>query len=336
MKSGKFIVISLMILMLAFMAACGSEGSASGEDTYTLQVPHVTSEEDPTHKAWVNFKEEVEEKSEGRMKVDIFSNGQLYSSERAMVEAVQMGDIPIASVATPAMAGFAESFMILDLPFLFNSREEAHAALDGELKDRLMDELTEIDMVGFGIGELGFRHILNNRQPITKPEDLEGIKIRVLENQLFQDMFNELGANASPLGFGEVYSALQQGTFDALESTIGLTLSTQFYEVQDYLSLTSHIYSGDVIFANKEYMDSLPDDLKTIVTEAAHNYVEFTRSLVHEEELESLEKLKELGMQVNEVTEEEKSVFRERLQPIYDKYEDVIGKDLIDLAQGSK
>lgn len=337
----RFIMIGTLILMLIFIGACSSDDTSTtkGEkDKYTLKVPHVTQEDDPTHKAWVGFKEEVEEKSEGRIEVEIFPNGQLYDSEREMVEATQRGDIPIASVATPPMANFADSFLIFDLPYLVSDREEAYKVfdVDGEIVESLMEDLDEIGLEGFGIGELGFRHILNNEKPITKPEDLKGLKIRVPESELSQDTFNTLGANASPLGFGEVYSALQQGTYDALESTIALTASTQFYEVQDYFTLASYVYSGDVIFANKEYMDSLPDDLEDVVRKAGENYVSSTRELVQEEEEKGLEKLREEGMEINELSDEEKATFEDSLENVYDKYEDVIGKELLEMVEESK
>jgi len=339
----KRIYISLLMGVLLVLAACNGdddsgETEASGDDVSSddkivLQVPHVVPEDHASHIAWEGFKEEVEEKSGGRIEVEIYPNSSLYGSEREIIEATQMGNVQISSAGTPSLASFAPEFMVADLPFIFKSREAAHAAFDGELGEILNEKLEEVGLIGYGVGENGFRHILNNEGPVTKPSDLEGMKIRVMENQLYQDMFNIIGADASPLAFGELYSAMQQGTYDAMDNPPSLVYTNKFYEVQDYMSLTGHVYAGVSMFANKEFMEGLPEDLREIIEEGLDNYVELHRELAFEQDTEYLDELEELGLQINDVTDEEKDVFLEAMQPIYEEYEDVVGKDLIELAQ---
>lgn len=341
-RYSKWVLVSLTAMLLMILVACNgddesteavaSEGGSSG-DTVTLQIPHVVPEDHASHLAWEAFKEEVEEASDGRIEVEIYANSSLYGSEREIIEATQMGNVQISGAGTPSLAGFAPEFMVADLPFIFKTREAAHAAFDGELGDILNEKLEEVGLLGYGVGENGFRHILNNEGPVTEPSDLEGLKIRVMENQLYQDMFNIIGADASPLAFGELYSAMQQGTYDAMDNPLSLVYTNNFYEIQEYMSLTGHVYAGVSLFANKEFMEGLPEDLRDIIEEGLDNYVVLHRELAYEQDTEYLEELEALGLQINDVTEEQKDVFLEAMQPVYEKYEDVIGKDLIELAQ---
>jgi tripartite ATP-independent transporter DctP family solute receptor len=342
-RFSKVLLTSLMVLVLLILAACGGSEDASSEDTdsgdsssgdtVTLQIPHVVPEDHASHLAWEEFKEQVEEESDGRIEVEIYANSSLYGSEREIIEATQLGNVEISGAGTPSLAGFAPEFMVADLPFIFKTREAAHAAFDGELGDILNEKLEEVGLIGYGVGENGYRHLLNNEGPITEPGDLEGMKIRVMENQLYQDMFNILGADASPLAFGELYSAMQQGTYDAMDNPPSLVYTNNFYEVQNYMSLTGHVYAGVQLFANKEFMDGLPEDLRTIIEDGLDNYVTRHRELAYEQDTEYLDELEELGLEINEVTDEQKDVFLEEMQPIYEEYEDIVGKDLIDLAQ---
>ncbi|MEC5423271.1 DctP family TRAP transporter solute-binding subunit [Virgibacillus sp. C22-A2] len=331
-KFSNIILMGFIVLIAGFLAGCSDASSSDGK-TYTITLPHVVPEDQSSHINTVDFKNEVEEKSDGQIKVEIFPNGSLYGSEREIVEAVQLGNAQMAIVGTPSLAGFKESFMVIDLPFIFKTREAAHKAFDGELGERLNGDLEDVGLVGLGIGENGFRHVLNNKQPITKPEDLQGLKLRVMENKLYQDIFNTLGANASPLAFGELYTAMQQGTYDGMDQPVALAYNNKFYEVQDYMSLTGHVYAGVAFVASKEFMDGLPDDLRTIVEEAGQRFAVENRELAFEQDTKYLDELEAEGLEINEVTEEQKEVFLDALQPVYETYEEVLGKDLIDLAQ---
>lgn len=341
-RFSKVFILSLMVLVLLILAACDSEDASSEDsnsgdslsgDVITLQIPHVVPEDHASHLAWEEFKEEVEENSDGRIEVEIYANSSLYGSEREIIEATQLGNVQISGTGTPSLASFVPEFMVADLPFIFKTREAAHEAFDGELGDILNEKLEEIGLIGYRVGENGYRHVLNNKGPVTEPGDLDGMKIRVMENQLYQDMFNVLGADASPLAFGELYSAMQQGTYDAMDNPPSLVYTNNFHEVQDYMSLTGHVYAGVALFANKDFMEGLPDDLRTIIEEGLDNYVTIHRELAYEQDMEYLETLEELGLEINEVTNEQKDVFLEAMQPVYEEYEEIIGKDLIDLAQ---
>ncbi|NQD66441.1 DctP family TRAP transporter solute-binding subunit [Bacillus haikouensis] len=330
----KYLILLLMAVVM--MAACGrpstSSGSEGGDETYTIRIAHLVPEEQSSHIAAVTFKEKLEKESDGRIKVELYPNGQLYGSDREAIEAVQLGNIEMTIPAVAPLASFNEKFMVFDLPFLFNNHEAAYKALDGELGQELMKDLEKNDIKGFVFGENGFRHMSNNKGPIESPADIEGQKFRTLENPLHTDTFKAFGANASPFAFGELYTALQQGTYDAMECPVSLYYTNKFYEVQDYLSMTGHVYAATALLMNNDYYNDLPEDLQKLVTEASEEYREEQRGLAQKQDVEFLNKLKESGMKVNELTDEQRGKFREAASSVYDKYVDRIGQDLVDKA----
>ncbi|MFC3041793.1 DctP family TRAP transporter solute-binding subunit [Virgibacillus xinjiangensis] len=316
-------------------SASGEEGSEGSSEQYTIRIPHLVSEEQSSHIAAEEFKKKLEEESDGRLKVEIYPNGQLFPSDREAIEAVQLGNVEMTIPAIAPLASFNPDFSVFDLPFLFDDYEAAYAALDGELGQGLLDSLEEEGMKGLVFGENGFRHLSNNEGPVTSLEDIQGLKMRTLESPLHTDTFKQLGMNASPFAFGELYTALQQGTYDAMEAPISLFYTNKFYEVQDYLTLTGHVYQATILLMNNDFYQSLPEDLQKLVMEAAEEFREEQRELAQQQDTEFLEDLKENGMEVNELTEEQRQEFIDAVQPVYEKYEEEIGQDLIEQAQSA-
>ncbi|WP_428912100.1 DctP family TRAP transporter solute-binding subunit [Niallia sp. Krafla_26] len=328
-------ILSFSLLLAIFLTACSSGESTSGGDTsdkVVLKITHAVPEEHASNLALLDFKEKLAEKTDGKIELQIFPNAQLYASDREAVEATQLGNIDMTMVATPTLASFEPAFMVFDLPFLFPSRDEAHKALDGGLGDKLDELLPDQKLVGLGYGENGFRQYTNNVRPIKEPSDFEGLKFRVIENKLYQDAFDLMGANSSPLAFGETYSALQQNTFDGMDSPISLIYSMKFYEVQKYLTIGDQTYAPLITVINKEKFDSIPADLQEIFVAEAKAMSKLQRELAFQQDTEKLEVLKEAGIEVNVLSKEDKQKFREHLQPIYDEYTDKIGKEYMDLA----
>lgn len=333
----KQILIKSIILVLSvvlFLAACssGNQNGGSEDEVYTIRFAHILDEETPLHQAALELKKDVEEKSDERLEIELYPNGQLFDSERETIEAIQANNVEMSEIAAPVVANFVPEFSVFNLPFLFDDRESARKAVDGELGDQLNDMLEEEDLVGLGYGENGFRNIFNTKGPIESPEDLKGLKLRVIENKMYEDIFQTLGANASPMGFGETYSALQQGVYDGLDIELTVASDSKLEEVTDYLTISEHAYTATVNLVNKDFFDNLPEDLQEILVEATDDYSELERELTVEQEDDALENLSN-ELSVNELDQEQKDEFEEKLQPIYDKYEDTIGKDLIETAQ---
>ncbi|MFP3323155.1 DctP family TRAP transporter solute-binding subunit [Planococcus sp. SIMBA_160] len=328
-----------LLMLVLILAACGrpDSGSSSGDDggdgeTYTIRLAHLVPEEQSSHVAAVDFKEKLESESDGRLTVELYPNGQLYGSDREAIEAVQLGNIEMTIPAVAAMASFNEKFQVFDLPFLFNNNEAAYKALDGDLGQELMADLESNGLKGLVFGENGFRHVSNNEGPIEKPEDMEGLKMRTLESPLHTDTFNAFGANASPFAFGELYTALQQGTYDAMDCPISLYYTNKFYEVQDYLTLTGHVYAATSLLMNDDFYNDLPEDLQELLMEASEEFRTQQRELAQQQDTEFMDQLEAEGMQINDLTDEQRDAFREAAAPVYEKYEGQIGADLIDRA----
>jgi len=319
-------VIAVMLLSLVF-----GLGPASAKPEYVMKVAYVVPEEQSTHIcARDYFKKYIESKSAGRIEVELYPNGQL-GGDRQAIESVSIGTIEATIPAVAVLSNFQPKFQVFDLPFLFRSRAAAYKALDGDLGNTLSASLPK----GLKIlvyAENGFRHITNNRGPIHSPADLKGLKIRTMENPVHMETFRTLGANPTPINFGELYTALQQGVVDAEENPIPLIYTSKFYEVQKYCSLTGHFYAATIIGINEGFFNSLPQDLQKIVQDGAVIYRDAQRKLSEQQDAEMLKKLKEAGMQVNDLTDEEKQVFIEATKPVYEKYKNIIGADLIEMA----
>lgn len=312
-----------LILVMGVMAGCGSggEGEAEGEaENYVIQLAHVEAEGRSVYAAAEEFKAYIEEASEGRITVNVLPNAQ-FGGDMEGLEGTALGTIQMTMASTAPLASYDENFMILDLPFLFESREHCYSAVDGELGQALNDLLPQYGLINFGYADNGLRHITNNVRPINEPADLEGIKIRVMESPVYIDMFNLLGANPTPMSFSEVYTALQQGTVDAQENGAGLVYATKFQEVQKYYSLTSHVYSLDAVAINADFYNSLPEDLQALVKEGAETIlIQKQRETEMNEDAGFIQKLEDEGMIINEITPENMQKFKDAVMPMHEEY----------------
>lgn len=338
-------ILTLAFITVLILAACGrpdpnsgstsDSGNSDGDSTYKIRLPHLVSEEQSSHVAALDFKEKLEKESDGQIEVEIYPNGSLFGSDREAIEAVQLGNVEMTIPAVAPLASFNDHFMVFDLPFLFNDNEAAYRALDGEVGDTLMKELEEKNLKGLAFGENGFRHMSNNKGPVTQPSDLKGLKFRTLENPLHTDTFKAFGANASPFAFGELYTALQQGTYDAMESPISLYYLNKFYEVQSDLTLTGHVYAATILLMNNDFYNSLSENLQEIVTNAAEEYSTEQRKIAQQQDKEFMDTLKDLGMKIHEMEPEQRELFRKATESVYEKYTPIIGEDLVEKARAA-
>lgn len=344
MRNSKLVVLLVVVLMTALLASgCGQKQAEQPADTgknaapeqpIKIKLAYVVPETQSTHIGAVEFKKYVEEKSGGKLAVELYPNGQL-GSDRQAIEGVSLGTIEMTIPAVAPLSGFEKKFMVFDLPFLFKDREAAYKALDGELGQKLLETLPPLGLRGLAYGENGFRNITNNKGPIYEPKDLKGMKIRTMENPVHMEAFRLLGANPTPMAFGELYTALQQGTVDAQENPISLIYTTKFYEVQKYVSKTGHVYAATLVLINDKFFTSLPADLQKVLSDGAVVFRDFQRQLAAQQDTEWVDKLKEAGMQVNDLTPEQKQKFIEATLPVYDKFAPEIGADLIELAKAA-
>ena len=341
----KLLFLILVVLMsILMLAACSSKdttgeqpadnGQASTPQTYTIKIGSVSSEDLPEVKAANEFKKFVEEQSKGAIKVEVYPNGSLGGDEQ-MAEAVSLGTLDMVLTTTSVLTTYDKQFGILDMPFAFSSTDKAFAAVDGDLGQYLNTSLEEkAGIVNLGYMLNGVRHMVNNTKPINSPEDLKGLKMRVMNSPVYISMFKALGANPTPMAFTEVYTALQQKTVDGFECSANFIYDMKFYEVQKYFSLDAHTVSFLCAAINKDKYDSLPDDLKTIVDEGAKKYfVDYERQISVDEDSGYIDKLKEAGMEVNEITPENHQKFVDAVAPMYTEYEKELGTPVFDLLR---
>lgn len=329
----KRILATILALTMALgLTACGGSDSTSGGDgetggqTITLRASCSTAPTHPYSMGLAKFAELVEERTEGAVKIDIFSNAQL-GDERANIEDLQMGTLDIAVSSTGPLGNFAEDFLILDLPYLFTDYEHAHAVLDGEIGDSLIAQLDNLGIVGGAFWENGFRQMTNSKHPINTPADCAGLKLRCMENQAHIAAFSALGMDPTPMAWSEVFTALQQGVIDGQENPIAVIYSNAVYEAQDYLAITNHVYSAAMILFSKNTMNKLTEEQQQILLDASKEVAAYERGLCEDSETEQIAEMESKGLQV---TYPEIAPFQEALEGVYATFADEFGQENID------
>ncbi|MBP0464002.1 TRAP transporter substrate-binding protein [Roseomonas sp. PWR1] len=272
------------------------------------------------------FKQGLERRVGERVDVQLFPNRAL-GDERPMLDGMRLGTVDMGVITNAVIAQVEPAFQVNDMPFLFSSEEQGHRVLDGQVGAALRQRLEARGVVPLGYMEGGFRHMINNVRPIVRPEDLRGIKFRVLQSPIYIEMFRSLGGNAVPMAWGETFTAVQQGAVDGLEIPLGIIDQNKYFEVTKYLSLTGHIYSMIGLLMAKRTFDRLPADLRGPVQEAAAEATRAQRTANAAANTGFLESLRRQGMQINEVPD--KAAFRRGVLPMYESFRGQIGADIV-------
>jgi len=293
----------------------------------------VQAEDHAHHKAYLFFANRVKELTGGMLIINVYPNSQL-GSEREYVEQLQIGQIEFGRVATAVLGPFIPQFQAFDLPYLFKSKQQMLNAADGELGKTLEKLLAEkLNVKSLGFFDDGTRSIYNRVRPISTPADMKGMKIRSMENPLMIKTFNTLGGAATPMAYGEVYSALQQGVIDAAEGPINSYWAVKHYEVAKYFSFTDHFISPALPMVSLKWYNSWPKEWQQAIDQAAKEMVVEERKMLTVQEKEAETELKAKGALINQVAD--KAPFMKLVEPLYAEYESKIGKDLIDMARNA-
>jgi tripartite ATP-independent transporter DctP family solute receptor len=291
----------------------------------TLKVGIGLNDDHPQGVAVKRFGELLAQKTGGKLNVKLFAGGAL-GNDATMISAVRGGTQEMTVPDSSTLVGLVKDFGVLNFPLLFNNEQEADALLDGAFGQKLLAKLPEKGLIGLAFWENGFRQVTNGRRPINNATDISGLKIRVIQNPLFIDTFNTLGANALPMPFTELYNALEQKTVDGQENPTATILSSKFYEVQKYVVLSKHIYSVWVLLLSKKTWDSLSPDEQKAVQDAAREATLFERKTIREFGDKALGELKKNGMQVTELSAPEQAKLRDKLKPVVDKFSKEFGE----------
>lgn len=322
----------LTVTATALALSFGASAYAQDIKPRLIRFGYGLNEDSNQGRAARFFAEEVAKRSDGKLKVRSFGAATL-GPDPQMQNALIGGAQEMMVGSTATLVGTVKEFAVWDVPFLFTNEKEADAVLDGPVGQKLLDSLKAKGLVGLVYWENGFRNLTNSRHKIEKAEDLEGVKLRVMQNPVFIDTFKAAGANAVPLAFAELFTALETKAVDGQENPYTTIVSSKFYEVQKYLTVTNHVYSPWIMTASKVWWDKLSPDEQKILMEAAVASRDFERVDTRAQAQKALDELKAAGMDVTVMPEPEVAKLREKAAPVTKTVIDSVGQPLWDEVQ---
>ena len=308
---------------------------AAAQDAMKLKLGHVAPTDEPYHQAAEKFAELVNKNTGGAVQIQIFPNS-LLGGQRELLEGLQLGSVDITLTTAAVLSSFLPKTQVIELPFMFRDREHVYKVVDGPLAKEIYDGDEKKKMKVIDTWENGFRNITNNVRAIEKPEDMKGVKIRVMENKMYIEMFKALGANPTPMARGELFTGLQTKVVDGQENPLGQIYTSRFYEVQKYATLSGHTYSPEVVVFSLATWKKIPAKYQEEILKASAEAKKFNRDLSAKMDKEYVGKLKEKGMTVTALTAQQIVPFQEKMMPVWDLFADKIGKDLIQKIKDTK
>jgi len=334
-----FRVISALVLAAVLSGVCAAPSAADApEDTgqsFTLTFAHVVSAAHPKGVAATRFAELVEEKSNGRIAINVFPDSQL-GSEQEITEMIVLDVVHFNAPLHSTLVFIIPEFELFDLPYLFYSKDQAYAALHGALGERFNEFLAAHNLVGLGYWTGGFKQLTNNVRPIRTVEDLSGLQMRVSQSPMLISLFRAINAGGISIAFAELYSALQTGIVDGQENPLSNIVTRRFYEVQNYVTVSNHGFFVYPFFMSAETYRQLPLSLRQVIHEAAEETALFQWELNAATEQEFLAHLYASGaVSINYFTDEAKHGFRAAVQSIYDEFaRSPSGAELLKILSG--
>ncbi|KRD99994.1 ABC transporter substrate-binding protein [Bosea sp. Root381] len=294
----------------------------------TIRISAGVNEDHPVAGGVKVMTQCIAEKSGGKIKMTAFWGGAL-GTDQQQTQSLRSGTQEMTITSTSPLVGILPALGAFDLPFIFKNEKEADGVLDGEFGADISAMLPSRGLINLAYWENGFRNLTNSRRPVTKWEDISGMKVRVMQNGIFIDTFNNMGANAVPMSFGELFSALDTKAIDAQENPFVTIDSSKFYEVQKYLSVTRHAYTPYLALFSKPIWDGYSAEEKKILQDCTIAGRDAQRRIAREQSADALDKLKKQGMQVVEFTEAEQARMRDHAKSVLDKHAPAIGKDTV-------
>jgi tripartite ATP-independent transporter DctP family solute receptor len=320
----RFTIFSLISLIATMGILAPSAFSA--EKKLKLGFVTAANEKDPYFITAQKFSELINKYTEGRYGADLFGSGQL-GNESEMIKNLTMGTMDVGVITNAPVGSFVNAFMVLDLPFIFPSADVAHTVLDGPAGDMLLGKLDKLQITGLAFAEGGFRNMINNVRPVNTTADLKGVKYRVMKTPVYIGMFQNLGANAVPMPWGEVFSAVQQKVVDGLEIPVPVIYANKFYEVTKYLSMTGHTYSPLVIMVSNMTWKKLSEADRAAFKRAAREAAVYERETISKIVEGYLADLSSEGMIINKIAD--MGPFQDAVKPMYADFEPKIGADVM-------
>lgn len=298
----------------------------------TIKFTNGVNEDHPVGVGVKKMQEILGAKSGGRLKINAFWGGSA-GGDLPATQALRAGTQEMVCTSSSPLVGIVKELGVFDLPFLFANEREADAVLDGPAGAFFTRKLDEAGLVNLAYWENGFRNLTNSRRPVTRVEDFSGVKVRVMQNNIFLDTFRTLGSNAVPMAFGEVFTALETRTIDGQENPFVTIETSKFNEVQRFLSVTNHAYTPFLVLYSKRLWERLSPQEQALLREAAIEGQKVQRAANRELNAKSLASLRAKGMQINEISAAEQDRIRARVAPVYEKHKESIGAEAITLVQ---
>lgn len=311
-----------------------SQTSDQSTDKHNLKLSITVGDSSTWYQAAQKFADEVRQNTDGRINITIYTNEQLSGGDSGKaVEMLMKGSIDLTFNSAIIYSIMDERFGVVTAPFMFKSFDEVDRVMAGEGGEALKKLLREKGVEPLGFGQNGFRQVTNSVRPIKTPDDIKGMKIRIPGIKMFVDLWQGLGADPTKMTFSEVFTSLQQNTIDGQENAIDVIHSSKLNEVQKFMTLWNYSYDPLIVGMNKKLFDSLHPHDQKIVQEAAANASAYQIQLARDKEMKQIEELKSKGMEVYEPSAEELETFKKAVEPIYDRYESVWTKELLEAFQ---
>jgi C4-dicarboxylate-binding protein DctP len=323
LKRLRSVLFGLVVLAASSMAAVWAA------EPIVIKFSHVVAPNTPKGKAAQRFKELVEERTKGRVKVEVYPNSQLYK-DREEMEALQLGAVQMLA---PSLSKFGplgvREFEVFDLPYIFPNKETLYRTMDGEIGRKLFAKLESKGILGLAYWDNGFKQMSANR-PLRTVDDFKGLKMRIQSSKVLEAQMRALGANPQVMAFSEVYTALQQGVVDGTENPVSNFYTQKMHEVQKHLTISDHGYLGYAVIVNKKFWEGLPADIRATLEQAMRETTEYEREIAQKENDEALAKVRAAGTtEIYVLPLEGRRAWHKVLLPVHDQFMDVIGRDII-------
>lgn len=321
----------LMMALAFILTGCNSdspEAKADSEDSkesIVLKLGHGTATSSLYHEGSVKFKELVEEKTDGQVKVEVYSDGTI-GHDNDLINFMKSANVQMGMIGVEPLMAIAPKLKVVGLPYIFQDRESAYEVLDGPIGEEMVAGLPKDHGVRIlSFFENGFRNVSNSKKEVNTPADLEGLKLRTPQSPVSLSIFETLGANPTPMSFGELYTALEQGTVDGQENPLALIYQNKFYEVQEHIAITKHMYSPMVLTISEKTWSEMSPEIQAAVQEAANEARDYERQLSADQEAELIGQLEEAGVKI---TEPDLAPFIEATKDVHKEFDAEYGAEL--------
>ncbi|MGB9903903.1 MAG: TRAP transporter substrate-binding protein [Desulfotomaculales bacterium] len=336
-----FVALLLVSSLLFAAAGCGSRppaGKAPQQEGKQAQLQLKLATMTPASHTYnlgaQRFADLIKERTNGRIQITVYPDGQLGKGERELLEALQQGTVDLYVGSTGPVGSFSPSMMIVDIPFLFRDYTHVDKVLDGPIGRQLLDDLEKAGLKGLAFWENGFRNLTNSKKPVRTPEDAKGLKIRTMENQVHITAWKAAGVIPTPMAWSEVFGALQQKVVDGQENPVAVVYTSKLYEVQKYLSMTQHVYSPAPIIMSLKKWQGLSKEDQELFLRTAQEVASWQRKQGRDEEKKMLAELEQKGMTV--IRDVDKEAWQKAMQPAFEEFSRQFGRDKIDAILQTK